>query len=65
MRVLALDLGSKRIGVESRALRKNLEHELALEKRIPRAVHLAHAAGGDARYDFVAVNRAAFGQRIG
>jgi hypothetical protein len=56
------DEAFQRIGVELRALRKNLQDELALEKGVASPVDLSHAAGREPAYDFVPVDAASRSQ---
>ena len=41
------------IGVAREQIRQNLDRDIAIELRVPRAIHLAHAARADRRDDFV------------
>ena len=57
---LALEAGQP-VGVGGHALGQDLDGDLAIELRIPRAVDLAHAAGAEGREDLVGTESRACG----
>ena len=61
----ALEAGEA-IGIAGEGIRQNLERDVAIQLRIARAIHLAHAAGAKGREDFVRAEAGAWseGQRL-
>ena len=51
------------IGIAGEGVRQDFQRDVAVQLRVPRAIHLAHAAGPDGAEDFVRTESHACGQR--